>query len=397
MSEQAHARQWLIAVGLSFGPAVSNGLARFAYGLVLPAMQEDLSWSYTEAGWINTANALGYLIGAVLAFTVIPTIGPRRLFLAGLLLTTVALFASGLTHDFWLLTLWRILAGIGGAPVFIAGGAMASALFRGDTPRNALAIAVYFGGGGLGMVLSGMAIPPLLATFGISSWPESWLMLGVMGALMIVPSGLAAMAMPAATGTTARTLRRALPLRRMLAILSGYFLFAVGYIVYITFLVAWMQAEAASVSLVAATWAILGLSVMLSPFPWKGMLTRTRGGGALGLACAATGLGTLIPLLLAGPIGLVLSAAVFGLSFFIAPTAVTTFGRKNLPERQWGRSVALFTTVFAVGQTLGPVAAGFIADVSGSLSLGLVAAGIVLLAGGLIGALQKPLVEDRQP
>ena len=38
----------------------TNGLARFAYGLLLPAMRADLDWNYTQAGWINTANAIGY-------------------------------------------------------------------------------------------------------------------------------------------------------------------------------------------------------------------------------------------------------------------------------------------------------------------------------------------------
>src|SRR5262245_31387270 len=72
---------WLIVLGLSLGPAVSNGLARFAYGLILPAMRQDLSWSYTEAGWINTANAIGYLIGALLALRFVGTLGSRRLFI----------------------------------------------------------------------------------------------------------------------------------------------------------------------------------------------------------------------------------------------------------------------------------------------------------------------------
>ena len=59
---------WLTILALSLGPAVSNGLARFAYGLILPAMRDDLALSYTVAGWINTANAIGYLVGAVAMF-----------------------------------------------------------------------------------------------------------------------------------------------------------------------------------------------------------------------------------------------------------------------------------------------------------------------------------------
>ncbi|MGH9054723.1 MAG: YbfB/YjiJ family MFS transporter [Acidimicrobiales bacterium] len=53
------------AAGLALGPAVALGLARFAYALLLPAMRTDLHWSYTQAGALNTANALGYFAGAI--------------------------------------------------------------------------------------------------------------------------------------------------------------------------------------------------------------------------------------------------------------------------------------------------------------------------------------------
>ena len=54
-----------IAIGLSLGAALSLGLARFAYGLLLPPMRADLGWSYALAGAMNTSNAAGYLLGAL--------------------------------------------------------------------------------------------------------------------------------------------------------------------------------------------------------------------------------------------------------------------------------------------------------------------------------------------
>lgn len=39
-------RVWLVILALALGPAVSNGFARFGYGLILPAMRIDLDWSY---------------------------------------------------------------------------------------------------------------------------------------------------------------------------------------------------------------------------------------------------------------------------------------------------------------------------------------------------------------
>ena len=49
------------------GPAVALGFGRFAYALLLPPMRADLGWSFAQAGALNTANAAGYLIGALVA------------------------------------------------------------------------------------------------------------------------------------------------------------------------------------------------------------------------------------------------------------------------------------------------------------------------------------------
>jgi MFS family permease len=382
---------WAVAVGLSLGPAVSNGLARFAYGLILPAMRTDLDWSYAQAGWLNTANAMGYLVGALATLALVDRIGARRLFVLGMLASPLALAGSALSPDLLLQSLFRILAGIAGAALFIAGAAMASTLFRDAAGRNALAISLYFGGGGLGMVASGAAIPLLLERWGAGAWPEAWLYLAALAAAAVAPSLAAARRCPEPSGG-AGTTGGALPLRAMSRATAGYFLFAVGYIVYVTFLVALLREGDAAAGLVALSWTILGIGVILAPFLWRSLLARTEGGGALGLACLATGAATLLPLAFPGSVpALMLSVSVFGLSFFMAPTAVTSFARKNLDEALWGRAVAMFTTVFATGQIVGPTAAGLIADATGALSRGMAAAGLILLAGAAVAFLQQPL------
>lgn len=387
----ANLTPWAIALGLSLGPAVSNGLARFAYGLVLPAMQADLAWTYTQAGFLNTANAAGYLAGALLTFGLIDRLGARRLFVLGIVLTPLTLLGSAAFDALALQSLFRIAAGIAGAATFISGGAMAAMLFRDAPASNALAISLYFGGGGLGMILSGTAIPLMLDRAGDAAWPAAWLLLAGLAALAVWPALRAARDCPEPARTQVVTVPR-LPLPQMAFGVLGYFLFAVGYIVYLTYLVAMMRAGGATPLLVAASWTLLGLGVIAAPFLWRPVLSRSGGGGVLALACLATGAATLLPLGMDGSaLMLLLSAAVFGLSFFMAPTAVTSFARKNLTEALWGRAVAMFTTVFALGQIIGPILAGRIADVTGSLGQGMAAAGIVLLAGAAVSALQRPL------
>jgi len=264
-------------------------------------------------------------------------------------------------------------------------------LFRDVPARNALAISLYFGGGGLGMIASGAVLPILLHRWGDPAWPMAWVYLAALSGLAVAPALWAARRCAEPASRAGRAGVR-LPLADMLFGTLAYFLFAVGYIVYLTFLVALMREGGASAALVAATWSLLGLGVVVAPFLWRAVLRRSTGGGALALACLATGLATLLPVGLQDTaLTLLLSASVFGLSFFMAPTAVTTFARKNLGQDLWGRSVGMFTTVFALGQIFGPVVAGRIADTTGSLSSGMAAAGAILLAAAATALFQRPL------
>ena len=69
------------ALLLALGPAAGLGLGRFAYALVLPLMQAVWGLSYAEAGFLGSANTLGYFLGALPAPPLACRAGsrPRRL------------------------------------------------------------------------------------------------------------------------------------------------------------------------------------------------------------------------------------------------------------------------------------------------------------------------------
>ena len=87
-------------------------------------MRDDLLLNYAQAGWLNTANAAGYLVGALLTRLWVVRMGNRALFMAGMLVTSLAVLATGLTRDPALLSLMRFVGGVGGAAVFVCGGAL---------------------------------------------------------------------------------------------------------------------------------------------------------------------------------------------------------------------------------------------------------------------------------
>jgi MFS family permease len=386
---------WTVALGMSLGSAVVAGYARFAYGVILPDMQIDLGWTYTQAGWINTANALGYLIGSALTLVAIKRTGAAVLYATGILLTTAALLATVYTRDLAWLSLWRVATGIGAGPVLVAGGALVSTLFRNDPVRNATAIAMFFGGGGgLGIASSGVILPTLLDVLGPSGWPSAWLVLGMISVAFSVLNLLALrriISQPNAAQKNPKTTPGGLPWRKMLPSIVGYSLFAVGYIIYFTFLVAWMRTQAFSTLQIAFTWVMLGLGTAVSPFAWRRILAASANGRPLALTCLSTGVAVLLPLAISHAVAFVLSAFVFGLSFFTGPAAVTSFSRKNLPEQEWGRAVALYTTLFAVGQVIGPVAAGALSDATHNLSHGFLAAGAMLAIAAMVSSRQSAL------
>ena len=86
---------WGMAFALSLGAAISLGMARFSYGMLLPPMREDLAWSYTLAGAMNTANALGYLLGAMALPRMLRRWDAVQVFMAGAVLTSVFMGLSG--------------------------------------------------------------------------------------------------------------------------------------------------------------------------------------------------------------------------------------------------------------------------------------------------------------
>ena len=391
MKNPVPARPWLVLAGLGLGVTVTNGFARFAYGLLLPAMKSELAWTYAQAGWLNTANALGYIAGALLTMLLIRRVPPTKLFAIGMVTTTLALLATGLNSALWWQTAWRIAAGVLGAMSFSTAGTLAAGLFQDDARRNALAIAILFGtGGGLGIVLAGAALPLMLHAWGPASWPMGWVVIGCVS-LCCVPLSLWAASQLHLPAQAEQDKVAPLPVRRMLPEMAGYAGFGLGYIVYLTFLSAWMTDQQAGAGFIALVWVVLGASICLSPFVWRPVFARHASGLPLALILTCIAIGSALPVVLPnGPV-LLVSAVVFGLSVFMAPGAVTNFARQNLPPAAWGRAISLFTLVFAVAQTAGPYGAGLVGDRFGNIGVSLLVAAGLLLAGAALTLLQRPL------
>ena len=399
-SERRHAELPTLAVAaaLALAAAVSLGLARFSYALLLPPMRADLGWSYLTAGAMNTVNAAGYLVGALLTPGWLRRYGARRALLAGGVASGGLLIAHGLVTSDAALYLLRGLTGVASAAMFVSGGVLAVRLSSRAGARPAtsrtepsagLVLGVYYGGTGVGIVISAALVPPLSTLPGAHAWQWAWLALGATALVATAITARATRGLDLAGAGPAVHAR--FEWRRFGWGLASYFLFGLGYIGYMTFVITLLREQHLSSASISVFFGVLGVAVIGSSWVWAGLLQRQRGGGALRLLNALLAVATLLPVLSAQPLAVFASGLLFGGVFLSVVASTTALVRHNLPPAAWPAGIGAFTIVFAAGQIVGPTLVGWIADGAGGLRGGLACAAGVLALGALVASWQRPL------
>ncbi len=396
----------LASVSLSFGAAIALGLARFSYALLLPLMKADLGWNFAQAGALNTSNATGYLIGALIFPFLARRISVSNLFIGSCVLTALLMATAGYTFDFDVLLAQRLACGIFSAIIFVSGGVLATRLATTHPQHSGLVLGVYYGGVGWGIAISALVVPWTSGSAATAhGWQAPWIALAgvcALCALLAWPTAQRMTAGAAVTGSadngtcagaSGAATQDSLPhvgLSRYTLLLTGYGLFGIGYIGYMTFIIALLRTAAMSSTVITAFYVALGLAVVISGRLWSRVLQRARAGGAFALFCCLLGIATLIPALTLAPVAVFLSGIVFGATFLAVVTSTTAFVRHNLPSAHWSAGISTFTSVFAIGQIVGPVVMGKISDGSG-LSQGFIYSALTLFVGAIIAFGQKPL------
>ena len=136
-------------------------------------------------------------------------------------------------------------------------------------------------------------------------------------------------------------------------------------------------------------YSMLGLAVVASSRIWAGMLDRFKGGQSMAILNGLLGVATMLPALTAAPILVFASGLMFGAIFLSVVASTTALVRHNLPHHAWSSGISAFTTVFALGQIIGPSVIGWIADGPGGLQRGLIYSAVALFAGALLASRQR--------
>jgi predicted MFS family arabinose efflux permease len=239
---------------------------------------------------------------------------------------------------------------------------------------------LFFFGPGLGIAASS------LMTGGISlvdgTWWQGWIgaavlmLAGAVAALVLVDRG------PPATMAPVHEPRlpRSTALKRMM---WAYSLFGAGYIVTMTFLIAIVRGNGTSPLAESGIWLAVGLAAIVSIPVWRWAGERLGPISAFSLACLVEALGVAASVMIGGAVGPLVSGLLLG-GTFVGITALGLVAARRIAAAAPRRVLALMTVGFSIGQIAGPLAAGVLADLTGSFLVPSLGAALLLVAAAAI-------------
>ena len=368
---------------------VGNGLGRFAFVALMPALIQAGSFTKAEASTLGVATLVGYVFGALATARLAERFASAWLLRGSMLGCAASFFACALDGAGmpWALG-WRTLAGVCGAILMVL---PAQVVLPRHAPQiRARASGVVFSGVGVGAAMSGLLVPLLVAASAAISLAAgrapgiagAWLGLG---AACLVLTAAAWRAWPDEGPRARRDAERvALPaeLRAVVwLLLAAHGLNAMGYLAHTLFLPDYAVRELGMpLSAGGFFWSMFGLGAALGPMV-AGAL-----GDAFGLRrCLMAGFAlkafaAILPACSSGVPALVVSSLLMGLCTPGVVTLVSAFALERLGPQHHARAWGLATTSFAIAQAGGGALMAFAATRMTSYQ-GLFCASAVALLG----------------
>lgn len=392
---------WVVAFAGGVAVFCGLGLARFAFGMMLPAMSAKLGLTYSQGGVWGFAGLLGYLLAVPFVPHILRRIGTRSTVGIFLVIMALSMLAMGATKSFTILCLLYGLAGVASGGVILPAMSVMSQWFA--PSHRGFASGIVMGGPGFGIILSGYIVPRLTAVAGLEAWQVGWMVfaaISLAAAVLVVtlirnhPQELnvAPYGRVPAHGTAAEAALSKPARFRLLAHLGLIFcIYGATYMLYVTFIVTTMvDAYGMTEAAAGGLWSWFGFLCIFSGmlFGW----VSDRIGRRRGMAIAFGVLATAYMLVGFGDkmFGLYASILLFGLSAWSVPVIMAASAGDFFGPSAAASALAILTLLFSVGQAAGPIIAGFLAEQSGSFSSSYIGAGFSALSALALSLALRP-------
>ena len=360
---------WIVVLLMAVSAAVGQAFGRFSYGVLLPAVRDDMGISNTLAGLIGGANVGAYLCGTLLVSWIAGRYRLLAIMRLGLLMVVVGLFSGGISSSPAALASALALAGVGGALLWIPAPVVAADAI--PSHRRPLAVGLMGSGIGLGVVFASSVSGSLRNSLGDAAWSSVYQIQFAIGFVVMIAVFFLVrhqQASPSGGGGLGgfSALQR---MQGWLPLILAYACFGFMYLLVLGFLTTRLEDDSGWTS-ASASWAfsLLGLSMIFGGPLFTTMAQRLGVRFALALAFASWPVFSLIVLTgLALPVWL--ACIGIGILFSALPSLITLYVVENTSAEDYGASFAGATLVFGVAQMISPPIGGWIADAAGSFTL----------------------------
>ena len=346
---------------------VGNGIGRFAFIALMPALIQAGWFSKSDASYLGVATLVGYVAGAALSNSLAARFSSAWLLRASMLVCSLSFLAcaiegAGLPWYY----LWRTAAGVCGAILMVLPAPVV--LPRHAASIRARASGVVFSGIGLGAAASGFLVPLLVGGFGVSAIrlqgvTGAWLGLG---AVCLALTALAWRSWPAETLSAPKSLESAkLPSELKLTvglILVAHGLNAVGYLAHTMFLPDYVVRELGMpLAMGGFFWSMFGLGAAIGP-----MLAGTLA-DVFGLKrCLIAGFvlkafSAILPVWSSSPAALLVSAILMGVCTPGIVALVSAYALDRVGQLHHRTAWGMATSSFAIAQAVGGALMAFAA------------------------------------
>lgn len=370
---------YTLVIGGVFSLFIAMSIGRFAYTPILPFMQKEAEFSTSFAGFLASSNYAGYLVGAIMA-SLVPLKRNRAMLLRFSIVVSILLtLMMGLTYSHTLWMMWRFLSGITSAFVFV----LASSLILDQLAKQRKLgwVGVMYGGVGLGIFTSGLLVPILIESFHYEgAWVGLAGLAGVLSIVVFLTVKEDVTTIPIAT-VTPSTDHQKTP-RWLPWLLASYGLEGLGYIVTGTFIVAIAEQTPAFSGNATNVWVLVGLAAIPSCVLWAHFGSKYGYMLSLLILLMIQAIGIVLPAISDSSTSFYMSAILFGATFMGVTTLATAYARNKNPLGS-ARVIAIMTTVYALGQMIGPSIAGVLTAATESYSWALLCAAILVFIGSL--------------
>ncbi len=355
-------------------------LCRFSYTPMIPFLI-NMNWlTAAQANYVGSYNFMGYVIGAVLAFTASKRFDRSVLIKLSMVLTLASLAFCAWHLGYAWVSWWRLLAGIVGAFLVILSPALVLQFV--DEKKRYVASGIMFTGAGVGIIISSLVIP-LLAEVSLS---VMWIIFAVFALVCTVFAwSLFCRQVTHAKHNASdqvHTHQRSVPILYLLAL--SYFVCGVGVVPHTLFLSHYLHQDL-NVSLANSGYlfALFGLGCLLGSF--LGGLCSSKFGVYITL-CVGYVIGIvaiLMVVLTHNTAWVLVSSVLMGMYLFVTVNLtslrVSEVVVMDHHPKYWGR----ITLCFALGQAIGGYGMSALVASGSSYIMMFWMAGVALLVGFL--------------